>query len=268
MAFNKNESLCKVSRPVAEFQWTPPRGRTLNTRVHIIHHGEQWRWTRLALWGIYSMTMFVHPVKPHASTTRIFLQHTHTHTHTHMRKHTHTFDLCHAAEAWHQWSHILFPCLNIELDLWAHFAKRRYQMLFVSCVWFLSAGCTYPFLWIPSAGLGLWTCRVHPSSGPGGGMGGWFWFWVTVLMGEGRVRKESDCSRCDGRLKSILKSPRGVSSFFWRHRSPPLPLHPFFALSPSKLCFSFLGPVPVLPVCFHFSSGNSPHPAHRPKPSG
>lgn len=99
---------------------------------------------------------------------------------------------------------------------------------------------------------------------------GWGRGWVVWILdgdAEGRDRKESDCSRCDVQLTCILNSLQGFSGFFWRHRSQVSPLCLFCAFSILKVPF-FLGPVPALNVCLHFSSGNSPHPAHCPKPSG
>lgn len=88
---------------------------------------------------------------------------------------------------------------------------------------------------------------------------------VLISGGDANERKgeteRSDFSRCDGRLKRYFKIP---PRFLWFLLEARVKVHLFSI----QRCFSFLGPVPVIKVCFHFSSGNSPHPAHCPKPSG
>ena len=78
---------------------------------------------------------------------------------------------------------------------------------------------------------------------------------------EGRVREESDCSRCKGRsLEGHFRFPPQSLGF----PSGPSPL---CSLAP-KVPRSLLGALQLSQVCFHLSDWNSLHPACPPKPSG
>lgn len=105
---------------------------------------------------------------------------------------------------------------------------------------------------------------------------GWGRGWVVWILGgdaEWRDRKNKG-----ERLFQMWRTVKGYFKFPPRFlwfllevevtalTACPSSVSLLWSLHPKVLFF--LGPVPALKVCFHISSGNSPHPAHCPKPSG